>query len=643
MDAAELNRVVKRFAILGTAGHIDHGKSSLVRALTGIDPDRLPEEKARGMTIELGFAHLELPNARLGIVDVPGHERFVRTMVAGATGVDLAALVVAADDGVMPQTLEHMEILSFLGVERGVVVVSKCDVVTVDRVGEVARQVVEAARGTAIEGWRAIGVSNVRSDGLAELRSELARLVSGLPSRDSDGLFRMAIDRVFAVKGRGTVVTGSVLQGRAEAGQTLELLPSGIACKVREMQTHGESATVTAVGQRAAMNLTGVDREKIERGDELATPGALVASRYVDGRIRVSVRRERGLVSHRRVRVSMGTREEFAVAVCLEGEQIAAGLTGLVQLRFDGPMVAAHGQRFIVRDGNGEATIGGGAVLRPVSRRLKGSVEETSALARLESADAAERMEGVLAASGFQIPTAERLAVLAGVSVAIAARALVEARLGGALVKIGTIEAHRAGIDGLEERALAHLRRHHARNRQEPGVLVDRFVGWLEGRSAAGCGRALLARMREAGRVIVRGPYVSSREFRPALSADDAALVERLVAEIAAAGLDPPEWGKLKVVADLSRPRSAMLKELARTEARLVQVGPELIADAAAIARLKEAVGELGRGGRRFKLAEVRDALKLSRRAVLPMLEYLDRTGVTRRIGDERVLAGTTT
>lgn len=639
MNRGEAAVAVKRFAILGTAGHIDHGKSSLVRALTGVDPDRLPEEKARGMTIELGFAHLDLPAVRLGIVDVPGHERFVRTMVAGATGIDLALLVVAADDGVMPQTREHLEILDFLGVRHGVVVVSKFDIADVERVAEVARGVREAARGTAIEAWRAVGVSAVRGEGLGELRTELERLAAELPPRDTNGIFRMAIDRVFAVKGRGTVVTGSVLAGRAEAGQALELWPGGMACKVRELQTHGESTTVTAVGQRAAINLTGIDRENVERGDELATPGAMGASRYVDARIRVSGRRDRGLATHRRVRVSLGTREEIAVAVCLGEAGIDAGQSGMVQLRFGRPIVAAHGQRFIVRDENGQSTIGGGVVLRPVSRRMKASAGEVAALVRLESGDAAARMDAVMGASGFEIPGAERLAVLAGVSSAEAADGIRNARARGTLIRIGAAEAHVAAVDGLGGRALAHLRRHHAKARQEPGELVDRFTGWIDRRSAAGCGRAILARMRDIGQVIVRGPYVACREFRPALSAEDAALLEKLVAELAASGLDPPEWGKLKVVVGLSRPRAAMLLELARTDPRLIQLGQELIADAGAISLLTRTVAELGRGGRRFKLAEVRDALKLSRRAVLPMLEYLDRAGVTRRIGDERVLA----
>jgi len=630
----------RRFAILGTAGHIDHGKSSLVRALTGVDPDRLPEEKARGMTIELGFAHLDLPEGRLGIVDVPGHERFVRTMVSGATGIDLAALVVAADDGVMPQTREHLEILDFLGVERGVIVVSKCDAATAERAVEVARQAREAGRGTAVERWRSVIVSAVRGDGLDALRSELGRLVAELDARRADGVFRMAIDRVFAVKGRGTVVTGSVLSGRVEAGQTLELLPHGEACKVREMQTHGEAATVAGIGQRAALNLTGIDREGIARGDELATPGALAASRYVDARVRISGRRERGLTNHRRVRISIGTREEIAVAVCLSEREVGAGESGLVQLRFMAPMVAGHGQRFIVRDENGQSTIGGGVVLRPVSRRLKASTSEAEKLGRLESPEAERRMDAVLAESGFVIPPAERLAVLSGVGWAEAANGLREARTSGAIEKIGAGEAHREAAAGLCERGLAHLMRHHARHAQEPGVLVDRFVGWLERRSGPLCGRVLLGRMRDAGQVVIRGPYVASCSFRPALSTEDSDLLERLVAELTAAGLDPPEWGKLKVVAGLSRQRSGKLLELARTDARLVQVGGELMVEAGAILRLKGTVRSLGEGGRRFKLAEVRDALKLSRRAVLPMLEYLDRSGMTRRVGDERVLSG---
>ncbi len=638
-DMAETDRATRRrFAIVGTAGHIDHGKSTLVRALTGTDPDRLPEEKARGMTIELGFAHLDLEDVQLGIVDVPGHERFVRTMVAGATGIDLAMLLVAADDGVMPQTLEHIEILDLLGVERGVIVVSKADVATAERIADVRMHIGEATSGTALHAWPVVTVSAGRGTGLDELKRVLRETARGITASRESELFRMAIDRVFSVKGRGTVVTGSVLRGRAQVGQTLEVAPDGVTCRVREVQTHGETTSSASGGQRAALNLAGIERAEIERGDELGTPGSLAGTRYIDARVRLTMRRTEGLASHRRVRVSLGTREEIAVLVCLDGAAIAAGEWRLVQLRFAGPVVAGYGQRFVIRDENAQGTLGGGSVLRAASQRAKPAPEVIAALQRLASSDAGERVEEVVRSAGFKAMRPELMATLAGVEPSELTSKLELMRRGGKLMRFGGAEVHEDTVLALRRRAMEYLRRHHARQRIEPGVGLDRFVGWLERRSAAGAGAGVVAAMRATGEIEVRGPYVALRDFRPALSSEDAAAMERVVEELKLAGLDPPEWPKLRSVAGLSKQRAAVLLELMRSEPRVAQAGPTLFVENSALARLKETVAGLGQGGRAFKLAEVRDKLNLSRRSVLPLLEYLDRVGFTRRVGDERVL-----
>lgn len=624
--------------LLGTAGHIDHGKSSLVKALTGTDPDRLPEEQRRGMTIELGFARLDAEGMRFGIVDVPGHERFVRTMVAGATGIDLALLVVAADDGVMPQTREHLEILDLLGVESGVIAVSKADLADADRVRRVEADVRAAAADTPIADWPASAVSSQTGAGLEPLKALLVAAARRARRARASEVFRLAIDRVFAVRGRGTVVTGSVISGRAAAGQTLELLPAGRMVKVREVQTHGEAAGDVRAGQRAALNLTGLEREAIRRGDELATPGYLGAARYIDARVRLIRRRESPLPTHRRVRVSMGTREETAMLVCLDADAIRPGGTSLVQLRFVTAVPASHGQRLIIRDETASATIGGGVVLRAASRRIGPGPQEIESLRRMESGDPAVRVEEVLRLSGVVVPRAERVACLAGIEPTEATAFVARLREAGRLTRAGTAEILDDVLRGLSERAADHLGRHHRRAPLEPGIQADRFVGWLERRSAPGCGRAILSRLIESGVVVTRGPYAALATFRPRLSEEDAALLERIWAELRSAGLDPPEWPRLKALAGQSRQRAAAMLELARSDERFVAVGPELFVEATAMARLCEAVREAGRSGRRFRLAEVRDVLGLSRRSVLPLLEYLDRVRFTRRVGDERVL-----
>ncbi|MFH0980750.1 MAG: selenocysteine-specific translation elongation factor, partial [Planctomycetota bacterium] len=298
-----------RHLILGTAGHIDHGKSSLVKALTGTDPDRLPEEKQRGITIELGFAQLRLTNVVYGVVDVPGHERFVRTMVSGATGIDVALLVVAADDSVMPQTVEHAEILSLLGVHRGVVAITKTDLVDAELAELVKEDVAQLLRGTHLPNWPMVTVSSATGAGLDELRRVLEETASGAAAATETGVFRLAIDRVFTVAGRGTVVTGSVLQGTVSPENTLELLPKGVPVRVRDVQTHGHEASAVQAGQRAALNLIGADRAGIAPGDELATPGYLTPAQIVDVRARFVGLLGREIKPLARVRFAVGTTE----------------------------------------------------------------------------------------------------------------------------------------------------------------------------------------------------------------------------------------------------------------------------------------------------------------------------------------------
>ena len=635
-----------RYCILGTAGHIDHGKSALVKALTGTDPDRLPEEQARGMTIELGFAHLNLPGpggekdtVRVGIVDVPGHERFVRTMVAGATGVDLGMLVVAADDGVMPQTREHVDILDLLRVRTGLITISKADLVPADRIEIVRSQITALVQGTTLAGWAIVPSSAKTRLGFDEICSTVAKLALALPPRDAGSVFRLAIDRVFAIHGRGTVVTGSVFAGKVAPGTALELQPAGLSCKVREVQTHGASVQAVGPGQRAALNLTGIDREQIERGMQLATPGYLAGSRYVDAKVRLLARRERPLPSHRLVRVSMGTSETMAMLVVVGGTQLDPGKDALVQLRFERPVCAAFGERFILRNETAQATLGGGHIVRPISRRVRPKhLDELTSLQRAESSDPFIRLEEAIRRAGFESPSAVRLACEVGVQPDEATKLMERLRQSGRLTPFsGGRAVHKDTIDAIQARALAYLARHHALNPLEPGILRDRFIGWIDKRSAAGLGKVIFDRLDTARLVVARGPYIAHHEFKPALSAEDAALLEKIAAEIERAVFDVPAWPALKTTAALSKQRSKVMEELAKCDKRLVAIAPQQYVSATAVARLKETARKLGQG-RQFKLAEVRDALQLSRRVVQPLLEYLDRIQFTKRVGDERVL-----
>jgi selenocysteine-specific elongation factor len=397
--------------VLGTAGHIDHGKTSLVRALTGVDTDRLPAERARGISIALGFAALDLGRHRLGLVDVPGHERFIRNMLAGASGIDLAMLVVAADDSVMPQTREHLDILCLLGLAGGVIVLTKCDLVNPKWLELVEDDVRSLVAGTFLEDAEIIRTSMVSGQGIAALRESLVRLCDAAPSRSDPGLFRMAIDRTFPIAGRGTIVTGSIVSGHVALGDEVQWLPAGRPVRVRGIQRHGREVAQVGRGTRAALNLAGVHHDEIRRGHEVAAPGYLRPSRVLS----VAIKPARGaarLLRHRvRYRLHMGTAEVGATLGLLEPNDMRVESPTLGQLFLSEPLTAVHGQPFVRREESPAATLGGGLVLQPLARRIRRRDAATVArLGRLTDCQPAARVATALGFTGLEAWTDRSLA-----------------------------------------------------------------------------------------------------------------------------------------------------------------------------------------------------------------------------------------
>src|SRR5438093_4260855 len=360
-----------RNLILGTAGHIDHGKTSLVKALTGIDCDRLPEEKARGITIDIGFATLELGEYRLGIVDVPGHERFVKNMLAGATGIDLAVLVVAADDSVMPQTREHLEILRLLGLKHGVVALTKCDLVDATMRGVVAMEVRELVRDSFLADAAMIETSATTGAGLEELKAAIAQTCRKVEERAGAEWFRLAIDRSFTVHGHGTVGTGSVVSGSVKVGDEVDWQPRGERVRVRALHHHDQPVEEVHRGMRAAINLAGVAHADIFRGEELATPGYLVPSRTLTARVHASTESHRVLRHRTPVRLHLGTAEILGNVSLLDRDLLKPGEWGLAQLFLESPATAVWGQPFVLRESSAATTLGGGRVVQPVARKIR--------------------------------------------------------------------------------------------------------------------------------------------------------------------------------------------------------------------------------------------------------------------------------
>ena len=654
-----------RDLILGTAGHIDHGKTSLVKALTGIDCDRLPEEKARGITIDIGFAHLALGDLRLGVVDVPGHERFVKNMLAGATGIDLALLVVAADDSVMPQTREHLDILKLLGVRRGVIAVTKSDLVDETTREVAALEVRELVRGSFLADAPIIYTSAATGLGLEELKAALAAACTAAgganPERqrggDADPLagargspgelpFRLPIDRAFVVQGHGTVVTGSVVSGAAAVGDELEWhRGDGTAgrVRVRGLNNHGRPVESAHRGQRAAVNLAGVPHEQVFRGQELAAPGYLVPFRVLTVRLHASAEAVRPIKHRLPCRLHVGTAEVMATVSLLDCDQIAPGRSGLAQLFLATPVTTAWGQPAVLRDSSAEHTLGGGPVLQPTAAKVRR--RHFDVLVRIEqlaSDDVAERAVNAAWFAGFRGFAPADLVREAGVAPA-AADSLV-----GSLVAAGRLAElalshrrlllHADRVAELEARLLDTLAVLHAQNpllttHDRPKVLAQlEYVGDEQ------LLQAVTDRLIRGKQLVGDARRVARADFKPKLSVNQRKLKDRIVEAHAAAGFQPPEP---KEFANHAGGNAAALKdifEVAVTEGFLVRVTDDIHLHAEAEAEMRRRVRERLAAGTGATVAEIRDLLGTTRKYAVPICEYLDRAGVTRRDADLRFL-----
>jgi selenocysteine-specific elongation factor len=574
-------------------------------------------------------------------------------MVAGATGIDIALLVVAADDSVMPQTVEHLEILRLLGIERAVVAITKCDMVDAPMVELVQEEVRELLRGGPQAGSGAaesgladaeiVAVSSVTGFGLDELRQAILRASNGVVRPATSTPFRMAVDRVFTVQGRGTVVTGSVLRGRVCPGDALEVFPGKLACRVRDMQTHGAAEQELARGQRAALNLGGTTREEIARGSELATPGYLEPSHILDVKLDYLGTCDKLLRSAQKGRLEMGTAEVPVRVVLHEGDRLAPGQSAYAQLRSGEPIVSAYGQRFILRDESAVRTLGGGRVLRPVTRRRRADEGETVAsLKRLDSGDAVARVEEVLRVSGFRTPTALQICLRAGVEVDEVPGLLERLERDGRWQRVGGTEtrATPGAMEDLAARLLAWLERYHRSHPELPGRSADSAIGWLErvtGQKALA--RPFLEDLLRRKVVSRLGKFVAKPSFAPSLSGADEKLLAEMIEEIRRGEFQPPALNELRSAATADKKRIGRLATLAMAMGELVSIDGAIYLHSANEAKLRSVVAEaISREGA-VTVSQVREALQTSRKYAVPFLEYLDRVGFTKRVGDQRILS----
>ncbi|MDI6800116.1 MAG: selenocysteine-specific translation elongation factor [Actinomycetota bacterium] len=629
--------------IIGTAGHIDHGKTTLIKALTGVDTDRLAEEKRRGISIDLGFTQFKLPSGVIiGIVDVPGHEKFVKNMLAGATGIDLLLLVVATDDGVMPQTREHLAIAGILNVKRAIVALTKADLVDPAWLDMVRSEVVKFLCGTNFEGSPIIAVSSVSGLGLNELVGEIEGVVGEIEERDSSGRIRLPIDRVFTIKGAGTVVTGTLWSGRIGLEDQLVILPRGLSVRVRGLNVHNRRVKEAFAGQRVAVNLAGVDPSRLSRGDTLLEAGYLKETDLFDAKFHLLADAVKPLKNGSRVRIYHGTREVLARIKLLEPGEIAPSSGGLVRFELESPLVLKLGDRYIVRRYSPVHTIGGGSVLDPAPKR--GRRLKTALLARLkviEGGEAKAIIEVILRESNGPLGKKDIMAegdILEGdLEVALT---LLEKK--GKVTRIagdkGPLYLTSAMYNETRERVASALRDFHTKNPLSAGMKREA----LKVEAMAGFGSkeadAFLTELKERAAVVLSGDVVKDALVKEALDESSEEKMEEVFFLIKDGGLAPPTLSELE---GASKAMAAELKEYLRiltSAGRVVRIRHDLFYEADSLSMIEAGlIAHLKEHGR-VGPADFREIFGISRKYILPLLEFFDAKKLTKRVGNDRIL-----
>ena len=633
--------------IVGTAGHIDHGKSALVRALTGTDPDRLPEEKRRGITIDLGFADLQLDNLRLGFVDVPGHERFVKNMLAGAHGIDVLALIIAADEGVMPQTREHFDICRLLGVRNGLIVITKRDLVEKEMLSLVEAEAREMVAGSFLENAPIVAVSSKTGEGLAELKSKLTQIGRNVPARSADFITRLPIDRAFSMKGFGAVVTGTLISGKIDEGDDLELLPPAVKVRVRGLQVHGASVPQAHAGQRTAVNLGGVDTAQIERGMVLAPSGRLRPTQIVDVWIDVLPDAPRGVRSRSRMRLHIGATEVLGrVRVLDDPAEIATGSGGLAQLRLEAPVVALHGDRFILRSYSPAQTVAGGVIIDPFAAKHRG--KEMAQSRRMLRALLLE--DRVTKFCGFVSRSDERGLRLADVGAAtgwnneVLANVAATAQAAEQVIDAGGVYLARESFDRLSSSVLDELERHHKREPLARGMLRETLREKVFAHSFPELFNAVIARLESSGAVASEKDVIRAGGHSVGLSEQDAQMSARIEQVYRAAGVEAPSIDDVMKRAGVTIPQRTQARKILQLLVdgkKLARIQNEMFMHGDVVEALQRKLQDYASQHEPQRLIDVptfKELAGVSRKYAIPLLEYFDREQVTRRTGDKRVI-----
>jgi len=629
--------------ILGTAGHIDHGKTTLIKAVSGIDTDRLKEEKQRGITIELGFAAIDLPSkVHIGVVDVPGHEKFVKNMVAGASGIDVVAMIIAADEGVMPQTREHLEICDLLGVEYGFVALTKIDMVDEEWLELVMDDVKTFTQGTFLENSPIVPVSSVNGEGIDRFVQTLDEYCRQIPDREASSLFRLPADRVFTIKGFGTVITGTLISGKIGTGEPVMIYPSGIKTKVRGLQVHDQPVNEAEAGMRTAINFQGIEKTTVNRGDVVARPDTLRSTYMTDVEFQYLESNERPIKNRENVRFHTGTSEIPCRIILLDREEIIPGEKAIVQLRLDAPVACVRDDRFVVRSYSPVRTLGGGRILSPVPKKHKRFRQDViMGLQKLLAQDPETLIDFHLQEAGYSELTLTDLTIMTNLST----RRLDDA-LQSLLSKQAIIQTdkspkryiHQQTLDQFKNEVVQQLSAYHTKHPLKAGMPKGELKSKFPPIMSSKLFNQLIHRMVQAEAIYQTESAIRLPDHEVRLAEDESDLRQKILDALQREGLQPPLFKDL--VSQLNiRPETAKnIMMLLVNEGKLIKAKDDLFFHADAIKELQARLVAYLKSNGDISTPEFKEMTGASRKYTIPLLEYFDATNITIRVGDNRKL-----
>lgn len=628
--------------IMGTAGHIDHGKTTLIKALSGIDCDRLKDEKKRGITIELGFAYLDLPNGqRLGIVDVPGHEKFVKNMVAGAAGIDFVLLTVAADEGIMPQTQEHLEICNLLGIKDGLVAVTKIDTVEQDLLDLALEEIQEFLAGTFLEKAPILPVSSHTGQGIEDLKISIQEIINQIQTQETTDLFRLPVDRVFTMRGHGTVITGTLISGQIRQGENVFIYPEKKKSKIRTLQVHGQTVETAYVGQRTAVNLAGLEVNEIKRGQVLARPESLFPSFVWDIELQALMSSPRPIKHRKEIHFHHGSQETLARVYLLDREQLEPGESALAQIRFSFPLAGVYGDRFVIRSFSPLITIAGGKIINPLGRKVKRFSPDLKHLENLVQENRPSIILTQLDLSGYQGVDFYRLLVMTNTSSKNLGKILQELGSKQEIYLFDKEEMRYASgkiVHQEMENLLNYIREFHRNNPVKLGIPRGMITSDWGKNMPAKLVHFIVEKCLKQNKLLAEQEVLRLPEHKISLASDQSKLKTKLLQAYQEADIQPPNLNSLIESLGANKKEVLPVLQLLTEEGQLAKIKDGLYYSQEALDKIKNMVISYLQTNENLTPPDFKTLTGLSRKYSIPLLEYLDKEKITIRIGDSRKL-----